>query len=724
MTSLADGGDVAGAIQYGRTHELSRRQEVGAQPDPAVAALLGNLTRGGWRSALPESGGQPDTANPPSSAAPRDDSIASRRRVRRRWIAGVAGLAFTALALWILPPILAGRAAFPLGSVIVMADPVDLTGDSSLARALASAAAVGLQQSRHVTLLSRARITDALRRMGRAGDLPLTDSLAVEVAARANARAVFALTVAKVSGHYALTARLLSPSGGDDIAVHTASAARLDGVIDALDGLIRKIQAGAGDLRSYRDSLPSLPLVTTRSLEALKLYGDGLEAFRHAKYDHAEEVWQRAVALDSGFALAHVALGSLYYLGNNRPGGDSQYSAALRFRSRLSFREQLSLDSRLAGARGNRAEETRIDAILAERYPSRETWYNYGTGLMRAHQCHDAIPALQRALSFDSTFASTQTNIGTCYSLMGENRLALDAYAAAERADSMALLTNFINHQWGSVFVRLGRYAEAEAAFRRMLALREPNDQARGYRSLAYLDMLRGRYLAAIDHLTHAVALSQEPGAGLSLLRNELLLADAYLVRDAPKSAGRELDEALRVSRTQYVEPGFLAQLGRELVRANRIGDAHAVLKQLESVLKPDNATDRSARGLLTAELALARKAPEAAADAMRNDLDPQLQEWRAELIGRVLTERGMLDSALAATVGFARLDAFGLDIQRDWVLAPLDVAGIAEALGDSATARAALQSLLDRWKDADPDLRVLRDARLHLARLRGKAGG
>jgi hypothetical protein len=108
----------------------------------------------------------------------------------------------------------------------------------------------------------------------------------------------------------------------------------------------------------------------------------------------------------------------------------------------------------------------------------------------------------------------------------------------------------------------------------------------------------------------------------------------------------------------------------------------------------------------------------------MRNDLDPQLQEWRAELIGRVLMERGVLDSALAATAGFARLDAFGLDIQRDWVLAPLDLARIAEALGDSATARAALQSLLDRWKDADPDLRVLRDARLHLARLQGKVGG
>jgi hypothetical protein len=54
--------------------------------------------------------------------------------------------------------------------------------------------------------------------------------------------------------------------------------------------------------------------------------------------------------------------------------------------------------------------------------------------------------------------------------------------------------------------------------------------------------------------------------------------------------------------------------------------------------------------------------------------------------------------------------------------MAPLQVARIAEALGDSATARAALQSLLDRWKDGDPDLRVLRATRAHLARLQREA--
>ncbi len=74
-------------------------------------------------------------------------------------------------------------------------------------------------------------------------------------------------------------------------------------------------------------------------------------------------------------------------------------------------------------------------------------------------------------------------------------------------------------------------------------------------------------------------------------------------------------------------------------------------------------------------------------------------------------------------TAAFSSGNAFGGDTQADWVHAPLEVARIAEALGDSATARAALQAFLDRWKDADPDLRIVREVRVHLDRLRREAG-
>lgn len=712
MAALAETGDAAGAMRHGRAHELACRQELGLPPDPAVGSLLAQLAQGDWRpSSSPESAfSAPTLTEQGAHPAPR------RRAIRMLAALGVVVLG--ALALWRLPVLLRGDAGFPEGSLVVLADPVDLSGEPGLGRALAAASVVGLQQSRRMTLLGRSRLAGALERMGRSGDTLLPESVALEVAAREHARAVFALTVARAGDTYVLTGRLLSPADGADLAVHQVSVSDLSEAVSGLDRLLRRVQASAGDPRAYRDSLPLLPLVTTKSLEALRLYAEGSDSWRRGRYDQAGQLFERAIEVDPEFALAHVAFGSWYAFGNKRLAADTQYALAVRFRNRLTLREQLLLDSRLATSRGDDAAAIRFDFILAERHPSRETWYNYGTGLLQAGRCVEAIPAFQRALTFDSSASNSYVNLATCYKHQGDNRLALDAYAAAERADSMALLSFNVNHEWGGTFVRLGRYAEAEAAFGRMLARSGAGDRARGHRSLAYLSMLRGGYREAIDHLNAAIALTPDQNTYLSRLRNQLLLAEAFLVRGARASVDRELDQALRLADANYLEPRMLALMGRVLVHAGRVQDAGAVLARMDREMQQANPADRSARGLLFAELALARGAPAEAFDAMRLDVDPGFAGWRSGLMGRALGGRGVEDSALTILAAFAAGDYFGMDFQADWVLAPLEVARLAEALGDTATARAALQALLDRWRDGDADLPVLQEAQRHLALL------
>jgi tetratricopeptide (TPR) repeat protein len=251
-----------------------------------------------------------------------------------------------------------------------------------------------------------------------------------------------------------------------------------------------------------------------------------------------------------------------------------------------------------------------------------------------------------------------------------------------------------------------------------MLVRNSDADRARGHRSLAYLAMLAGRYRDAIDHLTAAVALTQDESAFFSRLRNQMLLAEAHLIRGARGSAGRELDQALRLAGSHSIDPRLLALLGRVLVRAGRLQDAGGVLARIDRELTPGNLADQSARGLLFAELALARGTPEQAFEAIRRDLDPGFARWREGLWGRTLGARGVVDSALTVLAAFAGGTHFGVDYQSDWLLAPLEIARLAETLGDSATARAALQVLLDRWRDGDPDLPARREAQRFLARL------
>ena len=91
-----------------------------------------------------------------------------------------------------------------------------------------------------------------------------------------------------------------------------------------------------------------------------------------------------------------------------------------------------------------------------------------GTDLMRAKRDSQAILAFRTALTFDSAHVSSYINLATIANRQKRFDDALAHYARANRVDSTALFRNNLNHEWGSTLVLLGRYAEAESAFRRM----------------------------------------------------------------------------------------------------------------------------------------------------------------------------------------------------------------------------------------------------------------
>ena len=243
---------------------------------------------------------------------------------------------------------------------------------------------------------------------------------------------------------------------------------------------------------------------------------------------------------------------------------------------------------------------------------------------MRESRCKEGIPALaaRPGVRLDRSRTPISTSRPAIRAL-GENRLALDAYAAAERADSTALVTSTSITNGAASSFGWDATRRPRPPFGACSRCPSRNDQARGHRSLAYLDMLRGRYRSAIDHLTTAVALSREPGAGLSLMRNEALLAEAYLVRGARGSPG-----ASSTTRSRWLAPSTWSRDSWRCWAGSWCGPTGSptparCCTRLEAVLKPANSTDRSARGLLTAELALARGAPDARDEAIRNDIDP-----------------------------------------------------------------------------------------------------
>jgi tetratricopeptide (TPR) repeat protein len=123
----------------------------------------------------------------------------------------------------------------------------------------------------------------------------------------------------------------------------------------------------------------------------------------------------------------------------------------------------------------------------------------------------------------------------------------------------------------------------------------------------------------------------------------------------------------------------------------------------------------------LEGHLLLARGDAVAALAATQPIHDPRTAAFRLSALAQAYGATGQLDSALAAAVRLSNTFAFGEEAQIEWQRGPVLVARYAEAIGDSATARAAYSRLLDQWKQGDQDLPELVFARRALVRLQGR---
>jgi DNA-binding SARP family transcriptional activator/Tfp pilus assembly protein PilF len=639
--------------------------------------------------------------------------------VRRRPVWLAAGIAVALLLVWRLSR--PGAAELEQGGQIVLADVSNATADSGLGPAFYAAATTGLQGSRYLSLFPRHRVRETLARMGKpVTDTALSEPLAREVAVREGIAVVVALGIAQVDSTYLLTARLVDPESGRDLAANSVRVPARAGLLEGMDDLLGNIRRALGESRSVQNRNPEpLPRVTTSSLDALRAYVAGSDAWTRRDFGAAQVQWERALALDSTFALAMAGLADLWYVGHNdRPRGNQWMAQALAQVGRLTERERLRIQGQAAQRQGRDWEAESYYRMLAERYPSRDTWYSHGSVLLGQYRCREAIPSFRRALEFDSLFTNGHLSLATCLQLAGPIEESLAAYAAAGRSDSLALFRGNINHEWGTGLVRAGRPEAAESAYRRMTEQGRPGERARGFRSLAWLEIYRGRFRRAVSHLEEAIRLNHADAVALSILRNQVILSQTLLALGEDRRGLRMLDSATARARALQPAPAFMLYLGMAQLRAGRIAAASASLAAVNAAMIPTALNDRAVRQGLESHVLLARGDPAGALTAAHPFYDDRQAAFRLSALALAYGATRQPDSALAVAVRLSDTFAFGEESQFEWQRGPLLVARFAEAKGDSATARAAYTRFIEQWRGGDQDLPDLVLARRNLLRL------
>ncbi|MBW8366915.1 MAG: putative peptide modification system cyclase, partial [Arenimonas sp.] len=220
------------------------------------------------------------------------------------------GLFWTALRS---PPAI----AFAERDWVVVADLQNRTDEKIFDQSLDTALRVGLEQSRHVNLISELQVDRALERMQRQGQ-PVDRQLAAELALREGAKAVILPTIAEVGGVVRISLEVVDPNTGVTVYSESADGSGTGNVLPALDIAMAKVRGRLGEaVGSIESTSLPLELVTTGNLDALRAYSLGLRARYEARLDEAQLLFKQAVKLDDQFSMAYLQLAFMRYIDND-----------------------------------------------------------------------------------------------------------------------------------------------------------------------------------------------------------------------------------------------------------------------------------------------------------------------------------------------------------------------------------------------------------------------
>lgn len=646
-------------------------------------------------------------------------------KARARWTVLGAAAAAAAIALAAVGYSFYPRPASALTDKdrIVLAEFTNTTGDPVFDDTLRQGLAVQLQQSPFLSLVSDERIRRTLPLMNQPADARLTPDVARVVCVRTGAAAVLHGSIAALGSQYVLGLRATNCATGDILADDQAEASRKEDVLSTLSRMATRFRTRVGESLATVERY-SRPLeATTASLEALQAFSAGMKAALAGSNVRALALFQRAVAIDPDFALAHAFVGFRYGGMGESALARQSLLKAYQLRNRASDVERFYIETLYdRDFTGNLERERRTLETWAESYPRDPSPHTLlaGLALSSTGQHELAIAETEKALALEPDHPPAYAN--RAHNQLRLNRLddALETVRrAAERkveSASLLLIPYFVAFLKGSddEFARSAAVARKNPAEEDLILHLEALAMARS-------GQLRDARRTAAGAVEIAERAGRSERAGLFEAARavwEAFYGNAAAARkDAARALelgrGRDVDYAaafaLALSGDLPQSRTLAADLAREFPESTFVQYMYLPTLQALSSL---NARDPAA-------------AIQALQIASRYDLAVGGVGFIARFGGLYpIYVRGLAYLAARQPVEAAGEFQRILDHRSIVLVDPLDAMArlqLARALtlaGDTVKAKRAYNDLLTLWKNADPDLPVLKDARAEYARL------
>ena len=687
--------------------------------------------------------------------------LPSRRRRRSTWLIPlVMVLIVTLAAVYFLEFQHPEAEGAPIP--IAVADFLNETNEGEL-NGLSGMLITSLEQSRRLSVLTRTRMFDILKQMGRDDISRIDEALGREICQEANINVLVVASIRSFDELYTIDLKAFDIKQNKHLFATKEEGSGKSSIPSMIDKLAQKTRR---ELNEKSDEIQltseNVADVITPNLEAYQQYFLGEQYINQLEHEKAQAAFHKAIELDSTFALAYYRLAYASWWGSeNEDVQRAQLDKALQLIDRLPEKYRYLLQAQNKVLEEGLPEGIKVLKEMERIYPKdKEMIYNIGDFSYHEGLNEQAVDYLEKVFKMDPSHQRTLDHLTMTYMQMGEYEKALEmgrrylvkdksarmylfiskiqlklhdvegalqtlAKARAEYPDVPGLLAQEIN-----VYIYLDEYDRAMQIFSAFPAdsLQEKS-QWQLLEKEGLIQLYKGQYRDALTRQAEKIQFIFEKQdsalAAFQYATNAFIYVTGW---ENSEKASEAMASALQFQdaiRNKYSQ-GMMKQLYEEYW-AN-IATLHVLMGELDraNAIVTDVLKDKLAAGQLIRFLIHAQKNELNQARVLSDSLLQSGRSWHKQMgqyyMAVLLTDNGDYDEAIAH---LEEVQA-SVDVENARpVLYPMSLhlmGTIFEKSGDTLAAAASYEKLLNLWRDADPDLRILVDAKSRLAGLKSSA--
>jgi len=458
---------------------------------------------------------------------------------------------------------------------------------------------------------------------------------------------------------------------------------------------------------------------TTSSLEALKAFSMGIRTGREKGSAEAVPFFKRAIEIDPNFAMAYASLGLSYGNLGEASLAAENIGKAYELKDKVSERERLRISAYYyAYTTGELEKEAQTYELWIQSYPHDSIPYgNLGANSAALGQYEKSVSETEQAMSIDPNMSTSYSNLSSCFLALNQPDRAK---AEVDKGIALKLDSAQIHQQYYFLAFLHGDNAEMEKQV--AWGAGKPGDEDPLLSEQSDTEAYYGHLKQAREYSRRAMdsAIRADSKETAALWQANAALREA----EFGEAAAAKQDAAAALTLAPGRDIKVVAALAA--ARSGDMARAKVLVVELEKSDPLNTVLKLYWLPTIQAAIALAQNQTDAALQNLQavapyeSGAPPPFQlgtMYPVFLRGEAYLQMHRGSDAAAEFEKF--LDHRGIALNFPLAaLAHLELGRAYAMAGDTAKAKSAYQDFLNLWKDADPDIPILKQAKSQYAKL------